>query len=56
MKVLINGGEGICHVWGAYGFHTLKTTGNSLSPEGLVLDSYPLKEGLAWPPQEAFSI
>lgn len=56
VKVLINGGEVICHVWGAYGFHRLKTTGNSLSSEGLVLDSYPPKEALAWPPQEAFSI
>lgn len=56
MRVLINGGEAICHVWGAYRFHRLKTTGNSLSSEGLVLDSYPPKETLALLPQEAFSI
>lgn len=56
MRVLINGGEVICHVWGASGFHRLKTTGNSLSSEGLVLDSYPPKEALALLPQEAFSI
>lgn len=41
---------------GCLWFPYIKDYWYSLSPEGLVLDSYPLKEGLAWPPQEAFSI